>query len=111
LVRTYPRGLDTEVVSRDALEKAWRRSSGPKYRAHVTSYVYLHPDEFSLVSVTGPTDQSEFRWTVDTDLDLDVVRDIYAAGANELMLSWQDALAIVRAARNRTVRQKALEEG
>ena len=116
LHRTYPRGLDAEVIARDALERAWREAAGPGYRAHVTPYLYLHPDDFDLLSVCGTNDFSDYRWTVDTKLDLEVVRDIYAAADNCDDLDWQAALALVQAqpdrlTRNRTVRQKALEEG
>jgi spore coat polysaccharide biosynthesis protein SpsF len=116
LQRTYPRGLDTEVISRSALEQAWSESSGPQYRAHVTSYVHQHPKRFKLVSVSGTDDLSDLRWTVDTSLDLEVIRDIYAAADNRDDLRWQEALAVVQAradrlTRNRQVRQKSLEEG
>jgi spore coat polysaccharide biosynthesis protein SpsF len=116
LHRSYPRGLDTEVVSRTALERAWHEAAGPQYRAHVTPYVYLHPKEFKLVSVSGRDDFSDHRWTVDTQIDLDVVRDIYAAAGNRDDLSWTETLALVQArpdslTRNRDVRQKPLEEG
>ncbi len=39
LIRTYPRGLDTEVFSLQTLECAWRKSSEPYQRAHVTPYI------------------------------------------------------------------------
>lgn len=114
--RSYPRGLDTEVVSRAALERAWHEAAGPQYRAHVTPYVYLHPTEFRLVSVCARDDFSDHRWTVDTEIDLEVVRDIYAAAGNRDDLGWTEALALAQArpdilTRNRDVRQKALEEG
>ncbi|MFC2144241.1 cytidylyltransferase domain-containing protein [Acidobacteriota bacterium] len=114
--RSYPRGLDTEVISRAALERAWREAAGAQHRAHVTPYVYLHPTEFTVVSVCGRDDFSDNRWTVDTQIDLDVVRDIYAAARNRDDLGWTEALAMVQAhpdilTRNRDVRHKALEEG
>ena len=116
LERTYPRGLDTEVISRGALDRAWSDSSGPEYRAHVTSYVYRHPEEFRLVSVRGQIDFSDLRWTVDTRIDLEVIRDLYAAASNRDDLRWDEALAIVQARPdrftvNRDVRQKGLEQG
>ena len=116
LQRTYPRGLDTEVFSRDALARASREACGLTFRTHVTSFFYRHPDRFTLWSVAGDRDYSDLRWTVDTLLDLEVVRDIYGAGGNRFDLSWQEALELVRAdpdrlRRNHDVRQKDLGEG
>ena len=74
LVRTYPRGLDTEVVSVSALGRAWQGARKRYEREHVTPYIYEHPAEFKLLSVTGDADYSGHRWTVDTPEDLEFVR-------------------------------------
>ena len=114
--RTYPRGLDTEVLTRSALEQAWTEATEPPDRVHVTPYIYHHPEQFRLLSVTAPEVCEDLRWTVDTQLDLEVIREIYHHGGNADDLSWERALELVRAdaarlARNRSVRQKTLEEG
>lgn len=116
LARTYPRGLDTEVFTRPALETAWREASDSPSRIHVTPYLYLHPDRFTLLSVTSSTKASDLRWTVDTQLDLEVVRGIYRKGENADDLSWEHALELVRSnqkrlSRNQNIHQKTLEEG
>jgi spore coat polysaccharide biosynthesis protein SpsF len=43
----------------------------------VTLYVYRHVDQFSIGSVRSDHDWSYFRWTVDTEQDLQLVREIY----------------------------------
>jgi len=53
LERTYPRGLDTEVMSRQALERAWREAREPYQRAHVTPYIYQNPGQFRILSAKG----------------------------------------------------------
>ena len=75
--RTYPRGLDTEVVSFAALERCWRKADKDCYREHVTLYMYEHPELFSLVSVENNKDLSNLRWTVDEEADLILIRKIY----------------------------------
>src|SRR5262249_12160461 len=40
--RTYPRGLDTEVMSFAALDRAWHEDHVPASREHVTPYIYRH---------------------------------------------------------------------
>lgn len=76
--RTYPRGLDTEAFTRDALELCDSLAKEPREREHVTLYMYEHPSEFRLHSVRGPQNVSQHRWTVDTREDLQLVREIYA---------------------------------
>jgi spore coat polysaccharide biosynthesis protein SpsF len=75
--RTFPRGLDTEVMSIDVLERAWREDSNPAWREHVTPYIYRNPDRFRIHNVLGQVDYSAMRWTVDATEDLTFVRQIY----------------------------------
>src|SRR5712692_2461671 len=39
LIRTYPRGLDTEVLSYAALSRAWSEDQSMRWREHVTPYI------------------------------------------------------------------------
>jgi spore coat polysaccharide biosynthesis protein SpsF len=108
--RTYPRGLDVEVVDRAALETAWREDRDPAWREHATLYLYRHPERFRLQRVAADGDWSGHRWTVDTPEDYDLVRRIYEAfGTNTF--GWLEALAVVEAhpdwtALNASVAQK-----
>ncbi|NPA15056.1 MAG: acylneuraminate cytidylyltransferase, partial [Deferribacteres bacterium] len=71
LTRSYPRGMDVEVFSFDALEKAYKKASEPYEREHVTPYIYAHPEEFRIKEVTAPPELSapHIRLTVDTEED------------------------------------------
>lgn len=116
LVRTYPRGLDTEVMSVAALGRAWQGARKGYEREHVTPYIYEHPAEFRLLSVTGDADYSRHRWTVDTPEDLEFVRAIYVRLTNNPTFLWQDVLDLLDREPqlmelNRSVMQKALHEG
>jgi spore coat polysaccharide biosynthesis protein SpsF len=116
LERTYPRGLDTEVITFDALKRAWREAAEPYQRVHVTPYLYQHPDRFRLLSVTAETDQSDHRWTVDTPEDLAFVRSVYARLDKPNGPSWIEVLQLLKREPglrelNRAVQQKALDEG
>lgn len=75
--RTYPKGLDTEVVSYFTLEKISKIASEPYEREHVTIFIYEHPGLFKLYSLENPDDLSDLRWTVDEEIDLRFVREIY----------------------------------
>lgn len=76
LERTYPRGLDTEVLGVDTLAAADREASDPADREHVTLYVRRQPVRFRLCSVTASKDRSDLRWTVDEEPDLELVRRV-----------------------------------
>lgn len=115
LVRTYPRGLDTEVFSMGALERAWREAPTPYQRAHVTPYIYEHPEAFKVLPVTGDGDFSFHRWTVDTAEDLEFARAIYERFEGK-PFQWREVLRLLDREPelmeiNRSVLQKALHEG
>lgn len=77
LERTFPRGLDTEVVATAALRAAHAEARQPADREHVTPFIWQRPERFRLRSVTDGEDHSDQRWTVDTPEDLALVRRIY----------------------------------
>lgn len=74
LQRTYPRGLDAEVFSIKALEKAYKEAREKPEREHVTPYVYRRPELFRLANHSGAVDYSQHRWTVDTPEDFELIR-------------------------------------
>jgi spore coat polysaccharide biosynthesis protein SpsF len=79
-VRHIPRGLDVEVMSRSALERAQREATRPGDREHVTPYLYREPGRFRCVVTHYPYgDFSDLRLTVDTPEDLALVRALFEA--------------------------------
>ncbi len=116
LQRTYPRGLDTEVISGEALARTWREARLSYQRAHVTPYIYENPHQFDILPIKGAADYSAHRWTVDTADDLAFVRAVYYRFDNDVRFSWRDVLALLEREPelmelNREVVQKALHEG
>lgn len=93
-VKTYPRGLDTEVVRVDALERAWREDQNPSWREHATPYIYRHPELFNLHPVINPVDYSAMRWTVDTPEDWAFIRRIYEHFGHE-RFSWEEVVTVL----------------
>jgi spore coat polysaccharide biosynthesis protein SpsF len=77
--RTFPKGLDAEVVTFESLETAWREATAPDDREHVLEYLYKRPERFRLGSYEGESDLSSLRWTVDEAADLTLVTRIYEA--------------------------------
>jgi spore coat polysaccharide biosynthesis protein SpsF len=103
-------------MSFDTLARTWRLAQKPYQRSHVTAYIYEHPGEFELLSVTGEDDYSWQRWTVDTPDDLKFIRGVYEHMDDPDDFSWLDVLRLLNRKPellelNRHVMQKALQEG
>ena len=77
--RTFPHGLDAEVIRSRCLVEAHDLATAPYEREHVTPFVYRRPDRFRLAGVTRDDPMPHLRWTVDVPGDLDFVRGVYAA--------------------------------
>lgn len=76
LERTYPRGMDVEVMTFEALKKAADEAEKPYEREHVTPYIVLHPRKFRLKNFTYSKDYSSIRLTVDTKEDFELVEKV-----------------------------------
>ncbi|WP_169577920.1 cytidylyltransferase domain-containing protein [Salisaeta longa] len=111
--RTYPRGLDTEVISCSALRRVHSMASDPADREHVTRYIRKHSEDFALCSVTANNNRAGLRWTVDEEEDLILVRRIYEMlGAKTETASYEDVVRLVEthdglASINQHVEQKS----
>lgn len=93
--RTFPRGLDTEVFSFAALEKAWHEDKNPAWREHATPYLYRHPELFKLAGLVNGEDYSAMRWTVDTPEDFAFVTKVYEAFGHD-RFTWTEAIALLK---------------
>jgi spore coat polysaccharide biosynthesis protein SpsF len=116
LVVTYPRGLDVEVFSAQALAHAWRSAKEAYQRTHVTPYLYEEPGRFRVLSLTADKDHGKYRWTLDTAEDLELIRAIYDYFGQSDEIGWREILRLMEnqpelAAVNSHVRQKTLREG
>lgn len=75
LRRSYPKGMDVEVLHRNTLKRIYHLTEDPVYREHVTLYAYDNPALFKFHSIYGKNDYSFINVSVDTPSDLDKVRD------------------------------------
>lgn len=111
---TYPDGLDTEVFSFAALERAWREAERPAEREHVT--VFLRASgRFRIgpnVEHTPDLSRLQLRWTVDTPADLEFVRGVFTV-LGERAFGLDDVLALLekKPAMSQTTASSARNEG
>lgn len=96
LVLTYPRGLDVEVFTMPALRHAWHEAKRAYEREHVTPYLYENPERFRLLSLTADADYSQYRWTLDTAEDLELLRAIYSSFRNRDDFGWREVLPLMQ---------------
>jgi spore coat polysaccharide biosynthesis protein SpsF (cytidylyltransferase family) len=92
---TYPLGIDVEVFSRDALDRAAREAREPHQREHVTPFLLEHPERFRLASVERSPDLSHLRWTIDYPEDLVFARSVYDRLYDGSIFGMDEVLALV----------------
>lgn len=96
--RTFPDGMDVEVFSFEALERAWKEASKPSDREHVTFYFWKNPDLFSTIRHDLSVNNSEYRLTVDYPEDFEVIcsifRELYS---QKPQFAMQDIIAYLQA--------------
>ena len=94
--RTTPIGMDTEVVTFEALERAWREADTKYAREHVMPYFYEKAGRFQVLLVDHYPDLSHLRLTVDTQADLTLVREIFRHFGNTDEFSLQEILDLLK---------------
>jgi len=93
---TYPDGLDTEIFTFTALERAAREAKKPNEREHVTPYL-RRSGLFTKANFAHAEDCSGERWTVDEPDDLAVVANVFAHFHPRLDFGWLEVMALRRA--------------
>jgi spore coat polysaccharide biosynthesis protein SpsF len=93
--RTYPIGLDVEVVTMPALENAWKHAKEKYEREHVLPYIYNPANGFKIMIFDHEEDLGWMRWTVDTPADLEFIRQVMDHLDCAIDFGWLDVLKVV----------------
>lgn len=74
-----PIGTTGEVINFDVLKKLKSIAKDKRYREHVTTYILDHLNDFNVNCAKPPPylEGKTFRFTVDTEEDLSLIRKIY----------------------------------
>jgi spore coat polysaccharide biosynthesis protein SpsF len=75
---TFPEGLDTEVFTFEALEKAYLQSVDDFEKEHVTQYFYRNSNSFKQSNLSNDKNMSYLRWTIDTVIDYEMTKLVYS---------------------------------
>ena len=92
---TFPDGLDIEVFTLAALEKAAQQSNNAFDHEHVTPFL-RESEQFKKAGLQYGEDLSGLRWTVDEPADYDVVKKIFAHFAPDIHFNWLQILQLQR---------------
>jgi len=90
---TFPDGLDVEVFTLNALERAHRETAKQFDREHVTPY-FRTQGLFKTSTIRNPEDLSALRWTVDEACDLEVVDAVFGSFHPRIDFSWREVQAL-----------------
>ena len=90
---TYPDGLDVEIFTFSALERAYNETTETYHREHVTPYI-RESGLFKQVNISSSIDLSDKRWTVDEPEDFEIVKNIFEHFQPEISFGWKDILSL-----------------
>ena len=93
--RSFPTGLDVEVVDAQSLRHAAAHATDPLEREHVTPYLVRRPEQFALATLFSGDDLGEEWWTVDRPEDLQRLRWMVDQLDDPARDGWRDILAKV----------------
>lgn len=100
VVRSYPDGMDAQVMTVAALKDSARMTTDPLDREHVSRYIWQHPDRFRLAHLVAPPSLHwpELGLTLDEQGDyLLLKRLIETLGATNPLFSCADMIHLLKA--------------
>ena len=93
---TYPDGLDTEIFTFHAIEKAKLNARLKSDLEHVTPYITKNPELFKIFDFKNNKNLSEMRWCVDEKEDLEFVKKIYDELNPKIIFSMDEILNVIK---------------
>ena len=75
--RTFPHGLDIEVISTKTLKKLWDEIKEPELREWFPFFIQKNRKLFKILNIENNDDQSKLRWTLDYSEDYEFLKKIY----------------------------------
>ena len=114
IIRSYPDGMDTQVMSMQALRNSAELTQDPLDREHVSRFIWQHPERYRIVNLVAPP---SLHWpdlglTLDEAGDYNLLRKLIETLAPaKPLFGCADMIAFLRAepqwlAMNRDVRRK-----
>jgi len=111
---SFPEGLDTEVFTFSAIEKAFFSANDDFEKEHVTQYFYRNQAFFKTGNFSNSVNLSHLRWTIDTQLDFEMAEMVYNnLYKDQALFVMEDILSLINqypkiAAHNLEVQRSAM---
>ncbi|MEF2968094.1 glycosyltransferase family protein [Paenibacillus sp. M1] len=96
LANSYPRGLDSEILTFAALEQAYEQAETDYDKEHVTPFIYRHPEIFHIHTMVNEKDESQYRLTLDTPEDWELILRIYNHLYKGTVFGWDETLELLK---------------
>lgn len=99
LVRSYPDGMDTQVMWLEALKSAAARTTDKLDREHVSRYIWRNPEIYRLVNLVAPPSLHwpELGLTLDEQSDYELLKKlIETLGPQDLLFGCADMIRLLR---------------
>jgi spore coat polysaccharide biosynthesis protein SpsF len=93
--RTYPIGMDVEVMTFEVLKLAYHEAKKPYQREHVTPFLYETVGRFQKISIDSGGEYGDQRWAVDTPEDLKFVREVFTHFAGREDFTFEDVISLL----------------
>jgi spore coat polysaccharide biosynthesis protein SpsF len=114
LIRSYPDGMDTQVLALETLKRSAALTDDPLDREHVTLHICNHPELFRQVNLIAPPDLywPELGLTLDEKADYELLKNLIEYfGPSKPYFSCREIIELLRArpewvAINQAVRRK-----
>jgi spore coat polysaccharide biosynthesis protein SpsF len=113
----FPRGFDCEIFSFEVLKQMHDNAKEDYEKEHVTPYIYLNPDKFTIFHKKANKDfyRPDYRICVDTKEDFELICKIYKTFNDRIDISASEIIKLLDehpelTAINKHIEQKKLKE-
>ncbi len=98
LGQSFAEGADIAVFTFKALKESHKKASLTAEREHVTLYIHHNPDKYKRIMFENIRDDSSYRFTVDEEVDLKVVKHIinYFIKRGKIDFSYEDLVKYLK---------------
>ena len=77
LEETFPEGMQFGVFNFQTIKKMWSSVKGNFWREYFYRFMLENKDKFFIINIKNQKDNSDVRWTLDEQEDLDFVREVF----------------------------------
>jgi spore coat polysaccharide biosynthesis protein SpsF len=96
-VRSYPDGMDTQVLTTSALQRSFKMNPSDEEREHVTLHIRRNPKEFRCMYLVSPlrTRVPKLGLTLDEEADFKLIKAILSGFKGRLDFSCAEILEYI----------------